>query len=324
MARPLLATLLAGLALLLPPASAVAAVETIQPGDWVDVEGSGGCTLGWLFDGSDGGVYFSSAGHCFTLGEVVEIADPAQPQGPDGPVAGEPLGTVVVDGDDSVIASDAALIRVRPELHDLVRGDLRGHTDIPSGVVETATRGDLLQLSGWGMGWEFNATAREQRQGALAVLHPLNWEGAIPVTGGDSGGPVAHVASGAALGLVKGHGCDTVTDQEYPCRSHGPTVQGVLSVAAAAGLDLKLRLAGQSAPVPPASAPPAQQPPSQQQPQQPGQAGSEQSAQPAKPASKRKPSRAARRAACRRAAHKRYRTAPRRKLRAALKRCARR
>ena len=33
-----------------------------------------------------------------------------------GPAAGEPLGTVVVDGDDAVIATDVALIRVRPEL----------------------------------------------------------------------------------------------------------------------------------------------------------------------------------------------------------------
>ena len=314
MARSLIATLLTGLALLVP-ATAPAAVETIQPGDWVDVEGSGGCTLGWLFDGTDGGVYFSSAGHCFTLGEVVEIADPSQPQGPDGPVAGDPLGTVVVDGDDSVIGSDVALISVRPEMHDLVRGDLRGHTDIPSGVAETAVRGDLLQLSGWGMGWEFNATAREQRQGALAVLHPLSWEGAIPVTGGDSGGPVAHVASGGALGLVKGHGCDSLSDQDYPCRSHGPTVQGILAVAASAGLDLRLRVAGQPAPAPPAPAPAQQQQPAQSPPAQ--------SAPPAKPASKPSPSRAARRAACRRAAQKRYRKAPKRKLRAALKRCAR-
>ena len=322
MTSRLLGTLLVALAIFAPSTTAAAAVETIQPGDWVNVEGTGGCTLGWLFDGADGSVYFSSAGHCFTRGEVVELADSSQPQGLDGPAVGEPLGTVVADGDDSVISSDAALILVRPELHSRVRGDLRGHPDVPSGIAGTATAGDLLQLSGWGTGWELNATSREQRQGALSALHPISWAGVIPVTGGDSGGPVAHAASGGALGLVKGHGCDTDPGQESPCRSHGPTVQGIQAVAASEGLSLTMRLAGQPAPTPPApAAPPSGQ---QQQEEERGEAAPAQSGPQPDPSSKPRSSRASRRAACQRAARKRFRKGPKRKLRAALRRCARR
>jgi hypothetical protein len=59
---------------------------------------------------------------------------------------------------------------------------------------------------------------------------------------GDSGGPIAHLPSGGALGIVSGAcplpGCFT-----------GPSVVGLLKAAAAQGLDLRLRAAGEGPPV---------------------------------------------------------------------------
>ena len=247
------------LSLLLLPAPAAAAEGSIQPGDWAGV--GAGCTLGWAFDGSDGAVYFGIAAHCTELGEEVFIADPAGPPAPAGPAPGESLGFVVARGaDDSDVAQDVALIRVRASVAARVSGELRGHPGIPTGVIDPSTVAaqDPLQLSGWGTAFEVAPATRESRQAILLRGNELSWEGVAPVTGGDSGGPVAHVGTGAAIGFVKGGACGDSAGGS--CTFWGPSIAALQRVAATLGVALTLRRDDRRPipPVPPAEPAPAQ------------------------------------------------------------------
>ena len=224
------------------PAPAAAA---IQPGDPID---SGNCTLGWLFDDTKGTTYFATAAHCVQLGDTVRLGDDVTPLNPQG----EELGVVRVRGDQTVGETDVALIEVRAALRPQVAGELRGHPGIPSGVALGAVQGDALQFSGWGMATDATQPTREQRQGVLLGLPAQGraWEGIAATTGGDSGGPVAHAASRGALGLVKGNAtCSTGSDGGSCRLMNGPTVAGIEAVGRAAGLKLRLRRAGETAPV---------------------------------------------------------------------------
>ena len=229
---------------LLAPATAAAQGASVQPGDWTDA----GCTLGWLFDGSDGSVYFSSAAHCAAAGQEIRIADPAATE----PTAGEVLGKVAFRGSDGVDAAlDVALIRVRAEMAPRVAGELRGHPGVPTGVISPldASSGDGLRFSGWGTGFEAAQDTRERRQGVFFDGDELAWEGLLPTTGGDSGGPVAHEPTGAALGVNKGGRCGITT---WACAQYGPSVAALERLAAQSGLRITLRRAGAPAPASPA------------------------------------------------------------------------
>jgi pyruvate/2-oxoglutarate dehydrogenase complex dihydrolipoamide acyltransferase (E2) component len=233
------------LLLLLGCAPAASAADSIQPGDPIHQ----GCTLAWVFDASDGRTFFASASHCFDkVGEPVHLSVPGLPEAQQG----ERLGTVRARGEnfDESAANDVALIEVDAAMRPRVMAEMRGHPTIPSGIATAAdvAPGDLLQLSGWGMGFEASAPTRESRQARLNLAEPLLWQGLAPVTGGDSGGPVAHAATGAAFGLVKGHGCRNGSSGSYCPPSHGPTVAAVFAIAKAAGIDLRLRRAGELAP----------------------------------------------------------------------------
>jgi hypothetical protein len=61
-----------------------------------------------------------------------------------------------------------------------------------------------------------------------------------PVIPFDSGGPVAHEATGGALGLVsRGHDCSLPS---LDCETYsGPTVQGIVGAGGAAGFPIELR-----------------------------------------------------------------------------------
>ena len=250
---------------LLAPAGAGAQAPTIQPGDWAFTNSGGTdlpCTLAWVFDGSDGNTYFASAAHCGPLGADIHTADPAAVQ----PTPTEVVGKVAYRGSDGPDAEeDVALIRVRSELASRVNGELRGHPGYPAGVTATAdaSPGDLLQFSGWGIGVQAAAPTREQREGVFVEGTEHKWNGVVPVINGDSGGPVAHVASKGAFGINKGYGCGAGTDGAVACGTHGASIAALERLAAKAGLTITLRLAGAPAPAP---KPPQQQPPAQQPP----------------------------------------------------------
>jgi hypothetical protein len=241
---------------LLVPSAAGAQAPKIQPGDWV-TNGEQECSLGWLFDGSDGAVYFSSVAHCARLGREVRVA---QDPGANPPVAGNLLGRyshLGVTDTASTPDEDVALIRVRDEMRDRVDGTLRGHPGVPKGVITTAeaAAGDVLRFAGWGSGFEGSAGTRERRQGVYVQGDEWAWSGPVPTAGGDSGGPVAHAATGHALGLNKGGSCGS--GYFTGCWQYGPTIAALQRLAGGSGLVLKLRVADAAPPASPVGDRPA-------------------------------------------------------------------
>jgi hypothetical protein len=222
---------------LLGSASTAQAAHTegpLQPGDYHETD-VGGCTLGFLFQ-HDGLPHFSTAAHCVLddegnggVGAAVRDID------------GHPIGSVAYvadppgpDAGPDVTEWDFAFVKV--DSGRSVSPNMRGHATYPTGTTSaTETRtGDRLQFSGWGIGFDLTAPTRERRFGFLSGDDSELWFGVAPDIFGDSGGPVAHVPTGKALGLVS-RLC------VGGCTSEGPSVQGMAAKAAAQGFPVALR-----------------------------------------------------------------------------------
>ena len=94
--------------------------------------------------------------------------------------------------------------------------------------------GDAIQLSGYGLGYDTTPTTQEKRQAIMGFDDAELYDVAGPIHWGDSGGPLVHVRTGKALGIVS-RLCAGA------CSEEGPTVQGILAKAAAAGFPVTLR-----------------------------------------------------------------------------------
>jgi hypothetical protein len=209
------------------PLPAGAAGEPIQPGVEI-VTGGSGCTLNFIYDGvgaQAGKVYGGTAAHCVqSVGQTSQLG------------TGETFGTVALIGDENVSELDYAFIEISPALHSRVNAAMKGHPSYPTGVTtaaETST-GDLVQLSGYGLGFGLTQPTQERRVGIVsyddAELHTT----VAPLIFGDSGGPLVHVPTGKAWGIVS-RLCIGV------CEEEGPTVEGLLAKAAARGFTVRLR-----------------------------------------------------------------------------------
>jgi hypothetical protein len=283
--RALLTAALAALAL---PASAGAATK-LQPGASMEI-----CTLNFVYDGQGtraGKVYIGTAAHC-----VESVGDPVN----DGD--GNPFGRVAFIGDADAANTDYAFIEVAASEVGRVDPSVKGYPDYPTGFTTTddTAPGDLIQISGYGLGFGFTPTTQEKRQGVLQGDDAETFWLSGPSVNGDSGGPFVHIATGRALGIVSRYGFETASTD------YGPTMQGLLDKAAKAGFPVTLRLAGQTGPAPvpaaqepqpsgasaepepePGSTPPASNPSSEP----PSQAGQESKPE-KKPAAKRKKAKA--------------------------------
>jgi hypothetical protein len=290
MPRLLLAIL--GASLCLVPAAQ--AQTKLQPGAMLQT-GAGQCTLNFVFDGAGanaGRTFIGTAAHC---GE--EVGQEAMD------IDGEVFGRFAFIGQAGEALTDYAFIEVAPEHLGRVDPAMKGHPEFPTGVTtaDETEMGDLIQMSGYGVGFGETQPTQESRQTVLQSDDADIFTLSGPSVNGDSGGPFVHVATGKALGLVSQYGF------QYVATDVGPTIEGVLKKAAKAGFPVTLRLAGQPAPTITESSPEAAPQPAP-------------AAQPAtaKPAAKKK---SARRRACEKKARK-LKSA--KKRRAALKRCARR
>ena len=206
--------------------AAPAAASHIQPGAYHETD-VGACTLNFVYDGS-GGPYMGTAAHC-----VERIGDDVRDE------SGAVFGDVAAIGDADVTAADWALIRVRPEFVGHVNPSVKGHPQYPTGVTtasETSV-GDQVQLSGYGVGFGTVPPTREQRRGSLTFDDSETHQVLATLIFGDSGGPLVHVPTGQALGIVS-RLCVGL------CEEEGPTVEGILAKAAAAGFPVSVRPAG--------------------------------------------------------------------------------
>jgi hypothetical protein len=207
------------------PASATGGF--LQPGDYM-VAGSSACTTNFVYDGTGaqaGKVYIGTAAHCVTaVGQ--DVAD----------INGAVWGDVALIGDANQTAPDYAFIEVRAADVGRVRANVKGYPSYPTGVAtpaETAT-GDLVQISGYGLGFDFVNVTQESRRAVLTSDNASTHSVAGPIDFGDSGGPLVHVATGKALGIVS-RLCTGA------CTETGPTVAGLISLAAARGFTVTLR-----------------------------------------------------------------------------------
>ncbi|MDQ1710855.1 MAG: hypothetical protein QOE45_305 [Frankiaceae bacterium] len=222
-----LATLAVTAAVVIPGTPASAANGFLQPGDYM-VAGNAACTTNFVYDGTGslaGKVYLGTAAHCVTsVGQ--DVAD----------VNGVVWGDVALIGDANATAPDYAFIEVRAAHVSRVRAAVKGHPNMPTGVTtstETAA-GDLVQISGYGLGFDFSTLTEENREAVLTSDNASTHNVAGPIDFGDSGGPLVHVATGKALGIVS-RLCTGA------CTETGPTVQGLLALAAGRGFTVTLR-----------------------------------------------------------------------------------
>jgi hypothetical protein len=200
----------------------------IRPGDLHETA-LGGCTLGFVYDGTGaqaGRVFMGTAAHCAErVGDEVRLE------------SGEVFGDIALLGDQETTAGDFGLIEVRPAFASRVAPGMRGSESYPRGgyttPVETDTA-DGVQVAGHGVGFGATPITREQRRGVLTVDDQSTYQVLATLIFGDSGGPVAHIPTGKALGSIS-RLCVGL------CESEGPTVQGILASAAARGFTVRLR-----------------------------------------------------------------------------------
>jgi hypothetical protein len=204
-----------------------AATTPIQPG--VEISTSvGGCTLNFIYDGTGGQagkVFGGTAAHC-----VAAVGDPVQLG------TGETFGRVALIGDQNITKDDYAFIEILPSVLSRVSPAMKGNPTYPTGVAlpaETAA-GDAIQLSGYGIGFGATGPTQERRVGSLTYDDADTHEVVAPLIFGDSGGPLAHIKTGKALGIVSRLCVGT-------CEEEGPTVYGLINKAAGRGFTVQLR-----------------------------------------------------------------------------------
>ena len=222
--RSLLLPAVVALSAAVAPATAQAA-QTLQPGAYHESD-DGSCTLNFAYTGPSGETLLGTAAHCVPQGVGTRVRDRD----------GVEFGTVSFYGDQDVMELDFAFIKVDAEDVARVSPKVKGYPQYPKGATtpgETVT-GDLIQVSGYGVGFGTTQPTQEQRKAVLsyddAEIHTLSG----PVIFGDSGGPFIHIKTGKALGIVS-RLCVGL------CTEEGPTVQGLIAKAAARGYSVTLR-----------------------------------------------------------------------------------
>ena len=218
---------LAATAVLAPATPATAANGFLQPGDYM-VAGSAACTTNFVYDGTGslaGRVFLGTAAHCVSsVGQDVRDASNVV------------WGDVALIGNENAAAPDYAFVEVRTGHVSRVRAAVKGHPMYPTGVTtsgETAF-GDLVQVSGYGLGFDISTPTQERRVAVLTSDNASTHNVAGPIDFGDSGGPLVHIPTGKALGIVS-RLCVGA------CTETGPTVEGLLALAAARGFTVRLR-----------------------------------------------------------------------------------
>ena len=218
---------------LLTATGPAAAAQVIQPGSSLEFGGSSFCTANWVYDGT-GGPYIGAAGHCASgVGERVDLATGS---------LGSSLGRI---GQVAFISPsfDYCLVKLDAAVLPRVSAAMAGHAGIPKGVStpSTAKRGDLIQFSGHGVGFDFLKATEQKRVGIFNFFLDGYQYVLGAVTPGDSGGPVADISDGKkAIGIVDTIGV-TIATPKANVGEGGVAVYALLADAAANGISIRVR-----------------------------------------------------------------------------------
>lgn len=197
------------------------ATHPIQPGAMVR-SSEGQCTLNFVYKGGGGKTYIGTAAHC-----VDKVGDQVRDE------HNVVFGRVAALGDPDDNPKDWALIEVNSGV--TVLPWVKGHPDYPTGVTSASETviGDPVQMSGYGVGFGLTGPTREERVGELTFDNTEEYDVVAPAIFGDSGGPVVHIPTGKALGIISRLCFGS-------CTETGPTVQGII---AKVGFSVTLRTA---------------------------------------------------------------------------------
>ncbi|MDQ3983462.1 MAG: S1 family peptidase [Actinomycetota bacterium] len=194
----------------------------IRPGSSLN----GSCTFNFVFYTPGTATkapkaYIGTAGHCTDkLGEEAEL-----------PGLGM-IGNVVYDSDLVKSAVDFSLIEIKPELVGKTNPEVRvwgGPTRVAT--VEDFAVGDQVDVHGHGI--VFGETEQTRpRYGALFSWTEQEYQADMPAVNGDSGSPLIHHETGAALGIISRYGF-TVP----PSTDLGPLMTWILEALDDAGFE---------------------------------------------------------------------------------------
>lgn len=187
--------------------------------------GSGSCTFNFVFyaPGTKKTApkgYIGTAAHCTEeLGEAVSQ-----------PVLGE-VGKVVYDSDLVDSGVDFTLIELDPKIVSKTNPKVLGWGGPTRSVTpEDLAVGDQVDVYGYGVGVGLTEPTRK-RYGFLVGFSDKEYQTDMPAVNGDSGGPLIHDETGAALGIVSRYGIEGVP----PSTDIGPLMGWIFDELEAAG-----------------------------------------------------------------------------------------
>lgn len=168
--------------------------------------------------------YIGTAGHCTDkIGEVPEHAELG------------PIGKVVYDSDLMESTVDFSLIELDPAIVGQTNPEVLGWGG-PTRVVEATDLelGTQVDVYGYGLGVGETEQTRP-RSGYLVAWTEQEYQADMPAVNGDSGAPLIHHETGAALGIISRYGL-TVP----PSTDQGPLMTWILSELKSVGINVKL------------------------------------------------------------------------------------
>jgi len=171
--------------------------------------------------------YIGTAAHCTEkIGEVVE-----------NPQVG-PVGEVVYDSDLVSSDVDFSLIELDPKIISETNPTVL-HWGGPTRSVtqEDLAVGDQVDVYGYGVGLGATEQTRP-RYGLLVGFNDKEYQADMPAVNGDSGSPLIHHETGAALGIISRYGIEGVP----PSTDLGPLMSWIFEELDAAGFG-KVQLA---------------------------------------------------------------------------------
>lgn len=171
--------------------------------------------------------YIGTAGHCTDkLGEEAEL-----------PGVGV-IGKVVYDSDlvsGEYKAVDFSLIELDPKLIGKTNPTVLGWGGpTRPATVEDFSPGDQVDVYGYGVVLGDNDVTRP-RSGALVSWTEQEYQADMPAVNGDSGSPLIHHETGAALGIISRYGIAVP-----PSTDLGPLMGWILEALDAAGFNIRL------------------------------------------------------------------------------------